>query len=96
MGLSRQDTDIWSDLEVMPLVSLISLISSIIKLGYFKASSNALFPQAAVQLVHGTPPRRADGCARALLSQQSHDAAEKPTALRRVVEPDAARHAAPD
>lgn len=57
MGLSRQDTDIWSDLEVTPLVSLISPISSIIELEYSKASSNALFPQAAVQLVHGTRPR---------------------------------------
>ena len=61
MGRSSQDMDIWSDLEAMPLVSLISFISLIIELGYFKASSNPLFPPGGGQLVRRTPPHSADG-----------------------------------
>ena len=53
--------DISPDLEGIPFLSLMSLISSIIELGYFRASSNALLPRAAVSRVHGTPPRRVDG-----------------------------------
>lgn len=84
MGRSSQDMDIWSDLEAMPLVSLISFISLIIELGYFKVSSIAPFPQPPVQLV-----RRAAGAGRrmveALVSQKvsTRRRSQRPSAASR-------------
>lgn len=57
MDLSGQDMSPSPDLEGVPFMSLMSLTSSMIELGYFNGSSNARFPQAAVTAA-GSPSLR--------------------------------------